>query len=328
MYLQKIFIFPSGQLRIIDSWGQTSMKYSFESYTLDVERRELRCDGITQSVEPQVFDLLHFLIQNRDRVVSRENIFEIVWRGRIVSDAVLNTRVNAARMAIGDDGTQQRLIKTLPRNGFRFIAAVREAKAETNAPIIVSPGKLSLAVVSSTASEGDEGLASISKWIADDLTVALTRGRTFDVIAYNRVSSDTNDPRPIAREFGVRYLIFCGLRSASDRVRLTVRLIDGSNGLNIWARSYTRELNAGFVDQDAVTAQIAAAIEPCIYTAEAKRQREKPIHALDAIDCVTRAVTLGKHRTQENVAIAEELLRRAGELEPHYGRAHGVLPNF
>jgi TolB-like protein/tetratricopeptide (TPR) repeat protein len=304
------------------------MKYKFENYTLDIERRELRCDGIIRSVEPQVFDLLHFLIKNCDRAVSREDIFQTVWRGRIVSDAVLSTRINAARMAIGDDGTQQRLIKTLPRNGFRFIGAVREAKAETNAPIIVPPGKLSLAVVSSTASDGDEELACISKGIADDLTVALARSRTFDVIAHNRISSDSDDPRPITRELGVSYLITCGLRRASDGVRLTVRLIEGSVGLHIWARSYTQRLSAGFVDQDAVTAQIAAAIEPCIYAAEAEQQREKPFHALDAIDCVTRALILGKHRTRENVAIAQELLKRAIELEPHYGRAYSVFAKF
>src|SRR6516164_7905100 len=141
------------------------MIYKFENYTLDVERRELHRDGIIRSVEPQVFELLHFLIKNSDRVVSRENIFRAVWRGRIVSDAVLGTRINAARRAIGDDGIQQRLIKTFPRNGFRFIAAVREAKTETNAPIIVPPGKLSLAVVSSTLYDGDEELAGITKGI-------------------------------------------------------------------------------------------------------------------------------------------------------------------
>ena len=118
------------------------MKYKFENYTLDVERRELRCDGIIRSVEPQVFDLLHFLIKNCDRAVSREDVFQAVWHGRIVSDAVLGTRIYAARMAIGDDGTQLRLIKTLPRNGFRFIGAVREAEAETNAPITIPPCKL------------------------------------------------------------------------------------------------------------------------------------------------------------------------------------------
>jgi DNA-binding winged helix-turn-helix (wHTH) protein len=234
------------------------MKYKFENYTLDVERRELHCDGIIRSVEPQVFDLLHFLIKNSDRVVSRENIFQAVWRGRIVSDAVLGTRINAARRAIGDDGTQQRLIKTLPRNGFRFTGAVREVKVETNDPTL---GKLSLAVVPPAPYDGDAKLTNISRGIADDLTIALARSKTFHVIAHNRICSDGDDPRLIARELGARYLIVYGLRRASDQVRLSIRLIEGCVGLHIWTQSYTQGLSAGFFDQDAVTALIAAAIE-------------------------------------------------------------------
>jgi len=237
------------------------MKYKFENYTLDVERRELHCDGIILSVEPQVFDLLHFLIKNSDRVVSREDIFQAVWRGRTVSDAVLGTRINAARRAVGDDGSQQRLIKTLPRNGFRFTGAVREVKVETNAPITITLGKLSLAVVPPAPYDRDEKLTNISKGIADDLTIALARSKTFRVIAHNRICRDGDDPRLIARELGVGYLIVYGLRRASDQVRLSVRLIEGSVGLHMWAQSYTQGLSAGFFDQDAVTSVIAAAIE-------------------------------------------------------------------
>ena len=237
------------------------MKYKFENYTLDVERRELQCDGIIRSIEPQVFDLLHFLIKNSDRVVSRKNIFQAVWRGRTVSDAVLGTRINAARRAIGDDGTQQRLIKTLSRNGFRFTGAVREVKAETNAPTINTLGKLSLAVVPPAPYDGDAKLTNISRGIADDLTIALARSKTFNVIAHNRICSDGDDPRLIARELGASYLIVYGLRRAGDQVRLSIRLIEGCVGLHIWAQSYTQGLSAGFFDQDAVTALIAAAIE-------------------------------------------------------------------
>jgi DNA-binding winged helix-turn-helix (wHTH) protein len=251
------------------------MKYKFENYTLDVERRELHFDGIIRSVEPQVFDLLHFLIKNSDRVVSRKDIFQAVWRGRIVSDAVLGTRINAARLAIGDDGTQQRLIKTLPRSGFRFIGAVREVKVETNAAIIIPRGKLSLAVVPPAPYDGDEKLTYISKGIADDLTVALARSKTFDVIAHNRICGDGDDPRLIVRELGVGYLILYGLRRANGEVRLSVRLIEGYVGLHIWAQSYTQGLGAGFVDQDVVTAQITLAIKSRIYAAEARR-RKKP----------------------------------------------------
>jgi DNA-binding winged helix-turn-helix (wHTH) protein len=237
------------------------MKYKFENCTLDVERRELRYDGIIQSVEPQVFDLLHFLIKNADRVVSREDILQAVWRGRIVSDEVLGTRINAARKAIGDDGTQQRLIKTLRRNGFRFIGAVREVKVETNVSTTATLGKLSLAVVPPAPYDRDEKLTNISRGIADDLTIALARSKTFHVIAHNRIWSDSDDPRLIARELGASYVLVYRLRRASDQVRLSVRLIEGSVGLLMWAQSYTQGLSAGFVDQDAVTALIAAAIE-------------------------------------------------------------------
>jgi DNA-binding winged helix-turn-helix (wHTH) protein len=159
------------------------MLFRFDDCVLDVERRELRRGAIVRSLEPQVFDLLHLLITHRDRALRRDEIFKIIWRGRFVSESVLGSRINAARKAIGDDGTQQRLIKTLRHNGFRFIGAVRETKAETNVPIVIPSGKLSLAVVLSTAEDGDGELARIARGIADDLTVALVRGRSFDVIA-------------------------------------------------------------------------------------------------------------------------------------------------
>jgi len=107
--------------------------YSFSDFVLDTERRELRCGCGSVDVEPQVFDLLEYLIRHRERVVSRDELIESVWSGRIVSDSALNTRINAVRSAIGDSGTHQHLIKTLPRKGVRFIGAVREEQELTEA---------------------------------------------------------------------------------------------------------------------------------------------------------------------------------------------------
>ena len=104
------------------------MRYLFEDYTFDTERRELHRGADAVSITPQVFDLLDYLIRNRERVVSKDELISAVWNGRIVSDAALTTRLNAARTAIGDSGEEQRLIKTLPRKGFRFVGAVREAQ--------------------------------------------------------------------------------------------------------------------------------------------------------------------------------------------------------
>lgn len=102
------------------------MIYQFGNFILDAARRELREGGELVAVEPQVFDVLKFLIDARDRVVSRDDLLDAVWHSRIVSEATLSSRLNAARTAIGDTEAEQRLIRTLPRKGVRFVGAVRE----------------------------------------------------------------------------------------------------------------------------------------------------------------------------------------------------------
>src|SRR5262245_37965319 len=106
----------------------TTMIYLFGDCALDTDRRELRRRSDLVEIEPQVFDLLEFLIRTRDRVTTRDDLLQAVWQGRIVSESTLSSRINAARNAIGDDGTAQRLIRTLPRKGVRFVGEVREQK--------------------------------------------------------------------------------------------------------------------------------------------------------------------------------------------------------
>ena len=116
--------------------------YLFEDYVLDAGRRELRRGGQHVSVEPQAFDLLHHLLRNRDRVVTKDDLLAAVWGGRIVSESALTSRINAARVAIGDSGAAQRLIRTLRGRGFRFIAEVREQQerqAESVTPEVAQP---------------------------------------------------------------------------------------------------------------------------------------------------------------------------------------------
>lgn len=104
------------------------MRYLFEEYAFDTDRRELHRGTDAVWITPQVFDLLDYLIRNRERVVSKDDLIKAIWNGRSVSDAALTTRLNAARSAIGDSGEEQRFIKTLPRRGFRFIGQVRAAQ--------------------------------------------------------------------------------------------------------------------------------------------------------------------------------------------------------
>ena len=111
---------------------------------MTASRRELRRGSELLSVEPQVFDLLAYLIRNRDRVVSKDDLVEAVWEGRIVSDATLSSRINAARNALHDSGEEQRLIRTIMRKGIRFVGAVREEGAAGDGADGTSPSWVAL----------------------------------------------------------------------------------------------------------------------------------------------------------------------------------------
>ena len=101
------------------------MQFLFGDHTLDADRRELRRGVEPIAVEPQVFDLLIYLVENRDRVVSKDDLIASVWGGRVVSDSTLTSRINAARKAVGDSGGDQKLIRTIARKGLRFVGDVR-----------------------------------------------------------------------------------------------------------------------------------------------------------------------------------------------------------
>src|ERR1700737_170574 len=105
---------------------KTAVRFAFGDHVVDVDRRELRRGAERIALEPQVFDLLVYLVENRDRVVSRDDLLAAVWAGRIVSESTVTSRINAVRKAIGDSGAAQQLIRTVPRKGIRFVGVVRE----------------------------------------------------------------------------------------------------------------------------------------------------------------------------------------------------------
>src|ERR687886_1429629 len=172
------------------------MLYVFDDCVLDPDRRELRRGGNRVELEPQVFDLLEFLIRTRDRVASRDDLLEAVWQGRIVSESTLSSRINAARTAIGDDGTAQRLIRTLPRKGIRFVGEVREeqeqkpraepepvsAQAAPRAAIAELP---SIAVLPFTNMSGDPDDEYFADGMAEEIITGLAQCSGLAVVARN-----------------------------------------------------------------------------------------------------------------------------------------------
>jgi DNA-binding winged helix-turn-helix (wHTH) protein len=136
------------------------MRFAFEDCVLDLDRRELNKGGMAVDLEPQVFDLLAFLVRNRDRVVSRDDLIAGVWNGRIVSESALASRINAVRRAIDDDGSAQRLIKTIVRKGLRFVGEANELTEAAPASTGVSaPGPVALSQ-NITFCRADDGVNS------------------------------------------------------------------------------------------------------------------------------------------------------------------------
>ena len=215
------------------------MLYLFEDYVLDTDRRELRRRSALVPIEPRVFDLLAYAIENRERVVSKDDLIAAVWDGRIVSDSALTTRLNAARSAIADSGLEQRLIKTLPRKGIRFVGTVREEEMPAGAALVGStnlatpdlalPDKPSIAVLPFTNMSGDAKEDYFADGITEDITTELSRFSELFVIARNssfQYKGKSPDIRQVGRELGVRYLLEGSIRRSGDRVRITAQLID------------------------------------------------------------------------------------------------------
>lgn len=285
-------------------------------------------------LQPQVFDLLLYLVTERDRVVSKDDLISQVWSDRIVSDSALNSRINAARKALGDDGATQRLIKTIPRKGFRFVGEVREEAAAPPVLAQASPAvarvadRPAIAVLAFENMSGDPAQDYFGDGISEDILTALSKQRWFMVIARN--SSFTYKGRPIdirqiAEELGVRYVVEGSVRKADKRVRITAQLNDALSGNHLWAERYDRELIDVFAVQDEITNAIAAAIEPQIHAAESFRSRRKPPASLDAWDLLMRALSHYWRVTRQDHDTARALLERAIAIDPNYGQALSLL---
>ncbi len=161
------------------------MQFRFADHVLDVARRELRRSGESIALEPQVFDLLVHLIHNRDRVVTKDDLLDSVWGGRIVSESTLSSRINAARKAVGDSGEVQRLIRTLPRKGIRFVGDVTEAQPAEPPPANVAPDRPSIAVLPFDNLSGDREQDYFADGIVEEIITGLSRIKWLFVISRN-----------------------------------------------------------------------------------------------------------------------------------------------
>jgi DNA-binding winged helix-turn-helix (wHTH) protein len=299
--------------------------YRFGDAVLDTERRELLRKGFVCPVEPQVFDLLEYLLRNRHRVVSRDDIFNAVWQGRIVSDAALSTRINAARRAIGDNGEAQRLIRTLRGRGLRFVGAVHEDE-DQSAGSALSASLLSghagyagafsdrptLIVLPFADRIRDDRLAGFAEAFTDEVTASLSQS---DCISLGSGHSP----------FAAHYRLEGSVRQANGGVRVSVQLVDRAIERCVWAGQYERDIAGAFAVQRGLVAEIVAAVGGAVYAAEVGRAGAQSPAKLSTWQAIVRALSLMNSRDKAHVASARAVLQSAVAHDPNSSRAYALL---
>jgi TolB-like protein/Tfp pilus assembly protein PilF len=314
----------------------------FDDCVLDLGRRELLRASQVVAIAPQVFDLLVYLAENRERVVSRDDLIAAVWAGKIVSESTLGSHINAVRKAVGDTGQLMRVIRTVPRKGFRFTADIKEVKSlkglvppdfEPSASVTALasepalPSKPSIAILPFVNLSGDQQQEYLADGVVEDIIAALSQYRWLFVVARN--SSFTYktrivDVKQVGRELGVRYVLEGSWRKAENRVRITCQLIDATTGAHHWAGRFEGVLNDIFELQDQITESVVGAIAPELERAETERSRHKPTESLDSYDYYLRGMANLHQGTRQTIEQALTLFDKAIEIDPGFASAYAM----
>lgn len=331
------------------------MLFAFTGYTLDVARRELWRGSDPIAVEPQVFDLLVYLIRNRDRVVSKDDLIASVWCGRIVSDSTLTTRVFAARRALGDTAEDQRMIRTVPRKGFRFVAEVNQnadaaapasqmaatvandtaplvevgampaERGEADAPLLANR-RASLAVMPFVDnSEVVRARGGAADALVHDVITRLAKLRSLFVIAEGTVFALHErgvGAAEAARLLKVDYVATGLVRRSGKRLTVEVELADARTARIVWAESFNRTLDDAFAILDQVGSSIVASIANEIEAVERNRAVLKPPSSLDAWEAYHRGLWHMYRFNKADNDQAHHYFKMAVGLDPTFARAH------
>ena len=318
------------------------MLLRLDDFELDTERFELRQNAQVRHVEPLVFDLLSFLLQNPGRILGRDEIVDRVWGGRIVSDATIAGCIKSARKTLGDSGDTQNYIRTVRGCGFQFVGQVDASDGAADpgdaGPAVDAPSlpgepqqteKPVLAVLpfNNLSAGVDEYFAD---GLSEDIVTNLSRFRELLVIGRSSTFQFKGSAIGLAEicdKLKAGYIVEGSVRRAAGRIRINAQLVDGATGVSLWADSYDREMEDIFAVQDEVTRRVAAALGVKIQDVALQRAMKKNRDELDAYDCVLRARRYTVMLSAETHAEARDLLETAVEKDPNSADAHALLAN-
>lgn len=319
------------------------MIYTFGPMELDLAKVELRDNGKARKVEPQVFALIAYLVENRDRMVSRDELFEKLWEGRVVSDSALASRIKSARQAVGDDGRTQAIIKTVHGQGLRFVADVhvqhespivaqviarREQKKAAPELSSQAASRPSIAVLPFRATGAAGDWFAIADGLPHELIAELARLRWLFVVARGssfRLRGDDLDPREIGRLLGVRYYLSGTIEVSDHRLVVTTELVDTEGGDIVWAERYAGDIQDVHVMRDEIRTNVLASLEIQIPLHEASRARLTSPDNLNAWSAYHLGLQhIYRFNRRDNV-LAAEFFNRAVEKDATFARAHAGL---
>ena len=313
--------------------------YRFNDYELDTSSYELTRKGEPIEVEPKVFDLLRYLIEHHDRMITREELFEKLWPGQIVSDTSLSNQVNAARKAVGDNGKTQASIRTVHGRGYKFNAAVTvlSAGGSPDGPALLNleesvsiPDKPSIAVLPFKNLSDHQEQDYFSDGITEDIITELSRFSILHVVA--RYSSfafkgEKVDIKEVAEKLDVQYVVEGSVRRVGNRARITAQLIDAETGKNIWGERYDRELDDIFAVQDEVTRAIVATIAAQLGKTVSENAARKATTSIKSYEYLLQANRLYYRFNPDDNIAAAQLYQKAIERDPQFARAYAGLAN-
>lgn len=317
------------------------MLLNFMDCQLDTRKGELRRDGELVPVEPQVFNLLVYLAQHRDRIISRQELLDYLWTGKVVTGSTINSRIKAARQAVGDSGTEQNCIATFNRRGYRFVAEVEEAEQDTQAARPVPSGDISrqftphhdrpsLAVLPFAYSMGNQSIAWVAEVLGEDISILLARIPGFLVISRNSAAYYRGREftiNQVGRELDTDYVIEGSVWESGDRLRVSVQLLETASERLLWANRTEIPATELGKFQDDVVREIVGHIEPELNRAELSslRQRRPVDLGAWALYRQGHALLSLKGWSEQSFSEAADLLRQAIARDPELAFAHAYL---
>lgn len=302
------------------------MIYRFANTVVDTDTVTIQIDGVPQACEPKAFALLQMLIENGSRMVTKEEVIERLWDGRFITDSALTSCLNAARRAVGDDGRQQRVIRTIPKRGFRFVAELEELVSRLESDHQSGQTQPAIAVMPFRNLSGEPDRELLVDGVLEDLVTLLSRIRWLTVIASGTMITYRGqypEHAEVLGDLSVRYLLSGSVRGQGERLRVSVQLFDGIQGRAIWADMFDRTLGEFFEVQDEIVSRVAVTVEQELAMAEQSRAARIPPENLDAWQAYQTAISIMKsgNAAREIDRIAN-LLDTAIQRDPKFALPH------